>query len=72
MNAVNTSYTPSVETIGFQLVYVGVSFGIGLISGILTGLFSSCEKDKFGLLANSRFFRRDYSLYRYISTETRS
>ena len=36
-------YTPSVETIGFQLVYVGVSFGIGFLSGLFTGLVSMCE-----------------------------
>ena len=64
--------TPTVETVGFQLVYVGISLGIGLLSGLVAGLFSMCEEDKFGLFANSRFFKRDYSLYRYVESDTRT
>lgn len=67
-----TNNTPSVDTVGFQLVYVGISFGIGLLSGVLAGVVSLCERDHFALFANSRFFRRDYSLYRYDEADYKS
>lgn len=71
-NIDSVNNTPTVDTVGFQLVYVGVSLGIGLFSGLFAGLFSMCEEDKYGLFANSRFFRRDYSLYRYVESDTRT
>jgi len=43
--------------IGYQLIYVGLSAGIGLGGGILTGIFSLCDKDYFALASNSRIFK---------------
>ena len=52
----------SQSTVGYQLVYVGISFAIGALSGLFTGLISRCDNSKFGLYSNALFFRQDFSL----------
>ena len=47
----------------YQLIYAGVSAGIGLGGGVLAGIFCRFDNDKFGLLANARFFINDFGLY---------
>ena len=58
------NHSISMSTVGFQLVYGALSVAIGLLAGIFTGLVSKCDNSSFGLYANSRFFKKDYSLYR--------
>lgn len=41
---------------GYQLIYVGLSAGIGLGGGILAGLLSLCDREYFALASNSRIF----------------
>lgn len=48
---------------GWQLVYVGISAGIGLGGGIFTGLMCICDKDRYGLAHNHRYFDNDYGLW---------
>ena len=50
------------STVGYQLVYVGVSMAIGALSGIFTGLISRCDDTDDGLYSNALFFRHDFSL----------
>ena len=58
------NHSINMNTVGFQLVYAALSVAIGLFSGIFTGLIAKCDDDSYGLYANSRFFKKDYSLYR--------
>lgn len=48
---------------GYQLVYLGLSAGIGLAGGLLTSIFSICDKDYFALASNSRIFLNEFGLY---------
>lgn len=48
---------------GYQLIYVGISAGIGLVGGLLTSIFSICDKDAFALASNSRIFKNEFGLY---------
>ncbi len=41
---------------GYQLIYVGLSAGIGLAGGLLTSIFNICDKDYFALASNSRMY----------------
>lgn len=49
--------------VGWQLVYVGISAGIGLAAGLLTALLSKCGKNELGLASNHRYFSYDYGLW---------
>lgn len=48
---------------GWQLVYVGISLGIGIGSGLFVGLLGCCDRDYFGLASNSRIYENDFGLY---------
>jgi hypothetical protein len=48
---------------GYQLIYVGLSAGIGLVGGLFTSIFSLCDKDYFALASNSRIFLNEFGLY---------
>jgi hypothetical protein len=48
---------------GWQLVYVGVSAGIGLGAGIFSGLLSLLDSNSFGLFNDSRMFEDDFGLF---------
>jgi hypothetical protein len=48
---------------GYQLIYVGLSAGIGLVGGLLTSIFNICDKDYFALASNSRIYLNDFGLY---------
>lgn len=47
----------------YQLVYAGVSAGIGLAGGALSGLACRWGSDTFGLAANARIFINNFGLY---------
>lgn len=48
---------------GYQLIYVGISAGIGLAGGLITSITSICDKDAFALASNSRIFLNEFGLY---------
>ena len=48
---------------GYQLIYVGLSAGIGLVGGLITVLLSVCDKNYFALASNSRIVLDEYGLY---------
>ena len=56
----------SLEMVKFQLLYGTVSLALGLVCGFVGGLVCLCDDDRFSLFANSRFFRRYYSLYQHV------
>ena len=56
----------SSEMVKFQLVYGTISLSLGLVCGFVGGLVCVCDEDKFSLFANSRYFRRYYSLYHHV------
>ena len=58
-----TNVVPPIEYAGYQLIYVGLSAGIGLVGGLLTSLMSICDKDYFALASNSRIFLNEFGLY---------
>lgn len=58
-----TDIVPPFEYAGYQLIYVGLSAGIGLVGGLITSLFSICDKDYFALASNSRIFLNEFGLY---------
>ena len=60
-NSIGTSYFYSLA--GWQLVYVGISLGIGIGSGLLVGIFGCCDREYFGLASNSRIYENDFGLY---------
>lgn len=41
---------------GYQLIYAGLSAGIGLGGGLFASLLSVCDTDYFALASNSRIF----------------
>jgi hypothetical protein len=59
----NSSYTLSAGYASYQLIYVGLTAGIGLVGGLITALLSICDKDYFGLASNSRIYENDFGLY---------
>ena len=48
---------------GWQLVFTGVSAGAGLITGLITGALTICDRSSYGLGSNSRYFANDFGLY---------
>lgn len=48
---------------GYQLIYLGISAGIGLAGGLLTSLLSICDKDYFALASNSRIYLNEFGLF---------
>ena len=62
IRSTNITLYPGSE-MAYQLIYAGVSAGIGLGGGVLAGIFCRFDNDKFGLMANARFFINDFGLY---------
>lgn len=58
-----TNVIPPSPLAGYQLIYVGLSAGIGLVGGLFTALLSICDKDYFALASNSRMFLNEFGLY---------
>lgn len=51
-----TTTPPPFSLAAYQLIYVGITAGIGLVGGLFTGIFNVCDKDYFALASNSRIF----------------
>jgi hypothetical protein len=47
---------------GYQLIYMGISIGIGLGGGVLTALLSLCDEEHFSLPTNERIFGKKFGL----------
>lgn len=47
----------------YQLIYAGLSAGIGLGGGIVTSILSTCDSDYYSLASNHRIFNTDFGLY---------
>ena len=58
-----TSYALSAGYASYQLIYVGLTAGIGLVGGLITTFLSVCDKDYFGLASNGRIYENDFGLY---------
>lgn len=58
-----TNTTIPLHLIGYQLIYVGISAGIGLVGGLFVSLTNLCDKDYFALASNSRMFLNEFGLY---------
>ena len=51
------------DLVGWQLVYVGISAGIGLGSGILAGIVSFCCQNSLFVGSSQRYFSSDTGLF---------
>lgn len=58
-----TNTAVPISLAGYQLIYVGISAGIGLGGGLFTSLMSCCDRDYFALASNSRIFLNEFGLY---------
>lgn len=52
-----------ISLVGWQLIYVAVSIGIGIVAGVVTGLACHYDKEYFGLASNARLFENHFGLY---------
>lgn len=58
-----TTTSPPLHLAGYQLIYVGITVGIGLVGGVITGLFNLCDNDYFALASNSRVYENEFGLF---------
>lgn len=58
-----TNVVPPISLAGYQLIYVGISAGIGLGGGFFTALMGLCDRDYFALASNSRIFLNEFGLF---------
>lgn len=64
VNFLSIGNTYPYQLAGWQLTYVGVSAGTGIVCGLVCGLFSACcDKDYYMLASNSRYFLDEFGLY---------
>ena len=58
-----TGYIIPYNLIGWQLIYVAISIGIGAMGGIFGGLLCICDDEYFGIASNLRFFASSFGLF---------